>query len=130
MSFVLETTETCYQATEPPGQRAAKGLVPGADDPALPTFRRAEPAQAEYLRRVEAGARERVCMISAYVVVITRGADGEAGVVVHGGTPGEVGDVLVLCRRSGRTRNGWGTLSATAGGVRRAGPDRRAARHR
>lgn len=56
-------------------------------------------------------------MISAYVVVITRGADGEAGVVVHGGTPGEVGDVLVLCRRSGRTRNGWGTFSATAGGV-------------
>lgn len=122
VSFVLETTETSYQATEPPGDMAAKGLSPTSQDAALPVFRREEsgsPRPSHSLRRNETSlGRQRTCPVTSYVSLMTRSTPVD-GVDVLGLPPSATGpvDMVVLCRRSAATRNGAGTLSATAGGV-------------
>lgn len=116
VAFVMETTETSYRATEPPSSLAAKGLFPAATDPRLPVFSRGE--RATYRRQESAVPRERTCPVTSYVSLMTHSPPSE-GVTVLGLPDGHVApvDMLVLCRRSAATRNGAGTLSATAGGV-------------
>lgn len=118
VSFVLETSETSYRATEPPGELAAKGLFPTGEDERLPVFRRIE--EAAYRRTSGSSATPRACPVTSYVSLMTRSAP-EDGVRVLGLPPShpetEPVEMLVLCRRSAATRNGSGTLSATAGGV-------------
>lgn len=116
VSFVLETTETSYRATEPPGGLAAKGLSPLSPDGALPVFRRE--ASGSRRRSMDALGAQRVCPITSYVSLMTRSTPVD-GVDVLGLPPSATGpvDMVVLCRRSAVTRNGAGTLSATAGGV-------------
>lgn len=116
VSFVLETTETSYRATEPPGDLAAKGLFPSALDTRLPVFRRGE--KAIYRRNSAALDDQRTCPITSYVSLMTRSM-AVPGINVLGLPKNHEGpsEMLVLCRRSASTRNGPGTLSATAGGV-------------
>lgn len=126
VSFVLETAETSYRATEPPSRLAAKGLTPAAYDESLPVFRvatvqggRDGDTHATY-RRLRTGTpqRPRTVPVTSYVSLMLRSRP-VPDVEVHGleaATRAPV-DMLVLCRRSAATRNGSGTLSATAGGV-------------
>lgn len=126
VSFVLETAETSYRATEPPSRLAAKGLAPAAYDESLPVFRvatvqggRDGDTHATY-RRLRTGTpqRPRTVPVTSYVSLMLRSRP-VPDVEVHGleaATRAPV-DMLVLCRRSAATRNGSGTLSATAGGV-------------
>lgn len=126
-SFVLETTETSYQATEPPGDIAAKGLSPTSQDAGLPVFRREasdSPEPSHSLRRSETSlGHQRTCPVTSYVSLMTRSTpvDGVDVLGLPTSVTGAVAsgpvDMVVLCRRSAATRNGAGTLSATAGGV-------------
>jgi 8-oxo-dGTP pyrophosphatase MutT (NUDIX family) len=114
--FVLETTETSYQATEPPRRLAAKRLSPTSQDAALPVFR--SEGSASYRRQAELQDGQRTCPVTSYVSLMTRSMPVE-GIEVHGLPSQPTGpvDMVVLCRRSTATRHGTGTLSATAGGV-------------
>lgn len=118
-SFIVETRETCYRATEPPSPVAAKQLTFEAHDHRLPVFRRDRGA-ATLRRGVSAPAdqQSRVCPLTAYVSLLTAAhlADGYVIGVPSDYTEPEI-DVLVLAQRSAVTRNGASTLSATAGGV-------------
>lgn len=117
-AFVLETRETCYRATEPPSPLASKQLVRAADDPLTPAF-----TAVDDRARVARDSREvgpgRVLPLTAYVSLTCRIPGDHRALLRVGQAPGGPDEVeaLMLCRRSGRTRNGAGTLSAAAGGV-------------
>ncbi len=117
VSFVLETSETCYQATEQ-GDRACKGLGPAAEDENLPRFQRSSDGATTLATwRQRPDALPRICMVTAYVSLLARAEAGPSPVVVHGRQDERPCEVLILCRRSSATRNGRDTLSAAAGGV-------------
>lgn len=109
--FALETTETCYLATEqgdallaadaPRRERiGCKHLLPGRTEPELDSIVTADPA-APGLYGVRVGRRGagRVCLLTSYTFVLTSD------------------DHLVLARRSKKVRHGQDVISATAGGV-------------
>ncbi len=109
LSFVLETSETCYAATEagehyPDRTRPAPGskhIVPapgrGDNDPRF-TLASWEGGGGYRLVK-DAGDRSRLTPVTAYVSMIT------------------TDDHLVLVRRSRRVRHGQGVISAAAGGL-------------
>jgi len=91
MSFVLETSESCYAATEqgdqPWGCKHLRNL----------TSRSVGICFHGMARRVRSGSR--LCLVTSFVAVLT-------------------GDrQLVLCKRSSTVRHEPGVISATAGGV-------------
>jgi len=109
LSFVLETSETCYAATEQGwlrtkpehGQVGCKHLLPrpGRDD-FDPVFQWEPWAGGKGYRLARArGVAGRVTLLTSYVSLITSD------------------DCLVLAQRSRLVRHGQGVISATAGGV-------------
>lgn len=109
--FVLDTAETCYRASEDPGELGCKRLSGTSDDDRAPRF---ESVTSGWLSRRPL-EEQRVSILTSYVTLLARGEATSDG--------GYQGDVLVLCRRSTLTRNGQGTLSATAGGLVELGAD-------
>jgi 8-oxo-dGTP pyrophosphatase MutT (NUDIX family) len=114
-SFVIRTSETCYRSTEDAPSTKCKRLSPTTADHTLPVFRRK--SDGACLVR-EGSDTERVIATTAYVSILCTG-DGSMQGLVRGLPEGASDEylVLALCRRSLHTRNGAGTLSATAGGV-------------
>ncbi|WP_374457505.1 NUDIX hydrolase [Nocardioides sp.] len=119
VTFVLDTAETCYSASEKADHLGCKKLPSSADDPLTPRF---VPDVSGWASR-GFGANQRVSILTSYVSLIARGSTDPEGVVGRRADSQDPHDVLVLCRRSMATENGQGTLSATAGGLVELGAD-------
>jgi len=102
LAFTLETSETCYAATE--GGNSACKKVPGEAVKAKtlgPLFSLTD--WGALREPIEAKPQKRTVLLTSYVTLLT------------------TDDHLVLVKRSGKVRNGAGVLSATAGGVMEPG---------
>jgi 8-oxo-dGTP pyrophosphatase MutT (NUDIX family) len=99
LSFVLETSETCYAATE-------QGAHPWGCKH-LPLATSADVGMRFEGTAVRRRQGDRLCLVASYVTVLTSDRQ------------------LVLCRRSSAVRSGPGVVSASAGGVCEPGDGRR-----
>jgi 8-oxo-dGTP pyrophosphatase MutT (NUDIX family) len=123
LAFVLETSETCYAATEDPGPGYWTGTAEQASDVIAsaahhvgcknvlasdgrckgdPLFRRYEDGSIR--RRFPDSGR--LSLLTAYVTIVSSDSP----------------PMLLLARRTGRVRHGQNVLSASAGGVMDPGP--------
>lgn len=101
VNFVLQTTETCYAATEE-SRYACKGLRVADVDPLTPRWTVDETTMVSK----QTQDPSRLALVTAF-----------AGVVLQYSEKGSLKRALILSRRSHDARNGASALSITGGGV-------------
>jgi 8-oxo-dGTP pyrophosphatase MutT (NUDIX family) len=101
VNFVLNTTESCYAATEI-SEGACKGLGVDDDDSLTPRWE----LNATSMEATKSAGPSRLALVTAFAAIVLQFPDGTS-----------IQRELVLSRRASQVRNGGSALSITGGGV-------------